>query len=600
MKIDFVLCIRGDNVENATLGGSAKVLDGKLIITDGENISDGPWIVKGRDISLFVDEQEIKDKVKVSSESKIEVVFHESKGARELAINISKDKMIANISINYSPEIIYTLEDALDAPMITLNSKVKEEKFPPKFTGDEILKELKAKGIVYGIDNKMINLLGYKEKVENVTVAKGKEPVEPVDDVLQVYFDTNIHRSFKSDKSGNVDFKSIGSITSVKKDDILAKRTAGKEGTIGINLFSQPVQPRKRKVKDMMVKAGCKFKDKDTIVATIEGRPQLNGCIFQVNNVHEVVSDVDISTGDINFIGDVVINGNVKEGMKVKSGNSINIKGNAIRCNLWSEGDMNITGSAISSSIKVKSEFSEFKGYLEQLNAIIDSFSSLYKAVSAIKRSSDVKAGIRDSDIIALVIKSKFPMLIKIINKLLNTMVEINDDNNDLYRILKIKYANRNYTLISSAEELNNIKVLAEEKIRAIEVMKDIKSNVTIDYIQDCTVFSSGSVIVNGNGIYKSNVYAEDGIYFTGEGSCELRGGKIKAENEIKAKTVGSASGVMTEVAVGKKGNIYCDVAYLNTKFIVGGMEAIIDETCKNVHVYIDKNRDLIVDKFKF
>lgn len=587
-------------MENSTLNGTAKVLDGKLIITDGENISDGPWIVKGRDISLFVDEQEIRDKVKVSSESKIEVVFHESKANRELEINISEDKMIANISINYSPEIIYTLEDTADASMITLNAKVKEERFPPKFTSDEILRELKAKGIIYGIDNKIINSLGNKEKIEDVTVAKGKEPIEPVDDILEVYFDTNIHKGFKSDKSGNVDFKSIGSITSVKKDDILAKRTVGKEGTIGINVFSQSVQPRKRNVKDMIAKSGCKFKDKDTIVATVEGKPQLKGCIFQVNNVHEVVSDVDISTGDINFIGDVVINGDVKDGMKVRAGNSINVKGNAIRCNLWSEGDMHIAGSAISSSIKVKSEFSEFKGYLEQLNAIVDSFDSLYKAVAAIKHSRDAKAGIKDSDIIALVIKSKFPMLIRIINKLLNTMVEINDDNNDLYRILKIKYANRNYTLISNAEELNNIKTLAEAKIRAIEVMKDIKSNATISYIQDCTVVSSGSVIVNGNGIYKSNVYAEDGIYFTGEGNCELRGGKIKAENEIKAKIIGSASGVMTEVAVGKKGNIYCDIAYLNTKFVVGTMEAIIDETCKNVHVYIDKNRDLVVDKFKF
>jgi len=55
----------------------------------------------------------------------------------------------------------------------------------------------------------------------------------------------------------------------------------------------------------------------------------------------------------------------------------------------------------------------------------------------------------------------------------------------------------------------------------------------------------------------------------------------------------------MTEVIVGKEGHIYCDMAYLNTKFIVGNMETIVDETCKSVHVYIDKNRDLIVDKFK-
>jgi len=507
--------------------------------------------------------------------------------------------MTASISINYSPEVIYTLEDTPEAPMITLNAKVKGEKFPPKYTRDELLKELKDKNIVYGIDNKMLDDIKNMDKRENVVVARGKEPIEPIDDVLEVYFDTSTHKGFKSDQSGNVDFKSIGSITSVKKDDILAKRTVGKEGTIGINLFSQPIQPKKRKVKDMMVKSGCKFKDKDTIVSTMEGKPQVKGCIFQVNNVHEVLSDVDITTGDINFIGDVIINADVKEGMKVKSGNTIIIKGNAVRCSLWSEGDMQIIGSAISSTIKIRSEFSEFKGYLEELSAIVDSFHSLYKAVIAVKESGDIKGNIRDCDIIALVIKSKFPLITKIINKVLNTMVEINDNNNELFRVLKIKYANKNYMLISGVEELIKVKTLAEEKIKAIEAMKDINSDATIGYIQDCTVFCSGGLTINGKGIYKSNVYAEKGIYFTGEGQCELRGGKVKAESEIKAKVVGSPSGVMTEVVVGKEGHIYCDVAYLNTKFIVGNMETIMDETCKNVHVYIDKNRDLIVDKFK-
>ncbi len=418
-------------MEDKTLRETAKVLDGKLIITDDENNSEGPWIVKGKDVSLFVDEQEVKGRVRVNSESKIDITFNESKAMRELNINISEDKMIASISINYSPEVIYTLEDTPEAPMITLNAKVKEEKFPPKFTRDEILKELKDRNIIYGIDNKIIDDIRNMDKIENVIVARGKEPVEPIDDVLEVYFDTNAHKGFKSDQCGNVDFKSIGSITSVKKDDILAKRTVGKEGTIGINLFSQPIQPRKRKVKDMMVKTGCKFKDKDTIVSTMEGKPQVKGCVFQVNNVHEVPSDVDITTGDINFIGDVIINADVKDGMKVKSGNTIIIKGNAVRCSLWSEGDMQIIGSAISSTIKIRSEFSEFKGYLEELSAIEDSFHSLYKAVIAVKESGDIKGNIRDCDIIGLVIKSKFPLITKIINKVLSTMVESNDNNNE-------------------------------------------------------------------------------------------------------------------------------------------------------------------------
>ncbi|HAK43922.1 MAG TPA: DUF342 domain-containing protein, partial [Clostridium sp.] len=242
----------------------------------------------------------------------------------------------------------------------------------------------------------MLSSIEDMDMVENVIIAKGKEPTEPVDDILEIYFDTNDIKTFKSDECGNVDFKSIGSITSVKKDDVLAKRIAGKEGTIGIDVFSMTIEPKKRKVKDMIVKAGCKFKDKDTIVATAEGKPQLRGCIFQVNNVYEVLKDVDMTTGDINFIGDIIINGNVNEGMKVKSGNTIEVRGNVVRGNVWAEGDLEITGSAISSTIKVKSEFAEFKGYLEQLRSVVGSFASLYKAVIAVKKSGNVNADTKD------------------------------------------------------------------------------------------------------------------------------------------------------------------------------------------------------------
>ncbi len=586
-------------MDNKVLEGVAKVVNGKLIITDGTSISDGPWIVKGRDINLIVDNKEISGRTRVSSESKIKILFHESTAKRNIDINISKDRMIAKISISYTPEIIYTLEDTLESPMINLNAKVKEEKFPPRFTGDEVLKLLKGKGIIYGIDNKLLNSISNMDKVEELIIARGKEPIQPIDDVLQVFFDAKDNKTFKSDPSGNIDFKSIGSISGVKKDAVIAKRTPGKNGEIGINLFSKSVQPRNKTSVDMITKKGCKFIDKDTIIATIEGKPQLKGSIFEVNSVYEVIKDVDITTGDIDFIGDVIINGDVKEGMKVKSGNAITIKGNALRCSIWSEGELKIKGSAISSEIKVKSEFSELKEYIDQLVIARNTFDKMYNAITVIKNSGALEGNVKDCDIIKLVLSTKFPMLSKIVNSLLSTMVKINDYNNDMYRMLKIKYATGNYRLIGSVEEVNSLKNLINEKLEIINSMRDIKSDARIGYLQDCTVECSGNLIIDGKGVYKSDIYAGEGIYFISQGESELRGGKISAETEIKTKVVGTKSGVTSELEVGKNGNIYCDIAHVNTKFRVGKMETIIDESFKNVHVYIDKDKELTIDKFK-
>ena len=52
------------------------------------------------------------------------------------------------------------------------------------------------------------------------------------------------------------------------------------------------------------------------------------------------------------------------------------------------------------------------------------------------------------------------------------------------------------------------------------------------------------------------------------------------------------------KLIVEKNGNIWADIAYQNTKFVVGLQEYILEKPAKNVHVYLDSNGELTVDKF--
>lgn len=585
-------------LENPTVG-VAEIVNGKLNIIDGSDLQEGPWLYKGKDVSLNIDGNPVRDKVEVSSKSNIEIIFPVSEAKRELDISVNQDKMSASISITYFPEIIYTLEDCSKGRMVTLNAKVASEKWPPLYTREEIVSKLKNKGIVYGLDMSAINNALGEKHIENCIVARGKEPIQPVDDVLKINFAHNENEKFKMDNYGNVDFKSIGNVVSVKEGEIIAKRIPGKNGTIGIDVFAKPVQPRKRVIKDMLVKSGCKFQDKDTIVSTVEGHPEVKGCVFQVSNVHEVLRDVDMTTGNVNFIGDVMVNNDICEGMSVKAGNKLVVNGNITRGTAWSEGDMVIKGSSISSNIKVKSELAELKDYSDGLIEVMKFFNNIYEGVITIKNSAAYKDNISDGSLIKLVIESKFFKFNAAVKQLLGVMVKNNEENNDLYRILKIKYSTRNYTLINSVEELKTLTSLIEDKLNVINSSKDIKANAELGYVQDCEIYSSGNIYIEGKGVYKSNITAEEGIYFTAKGMSDLRGGKLYAKKEIKVKVVGAPSGVTTELQVDKDGHIYCEVAHLNTVFKVGNMIQVLDESCRNVHVYIDKNRDLVIDKFK-
>lgn len=581
------------------LNDTAKVENGRLIINSKDDSIDKPWICTGKDLSVMVNGEKIRDRARVSSDDEIEIIFPITEAKREMIIDISNDRMKATITVNYTPETKYVLEDVPEGKSVTLNCKVVEEKWPPKFTKDDIIAKLKQKGVIYGLKAKEIAKCTMMDKVDKVIVAEGRPVEQPIDDILNIYFEHGISEKLDSDEEGNVDFKAIGNVVSVQAGEVLARRIPGKDGTVGIDIFSKAVQPKKRKTKDMVLNNGCVFKGKDTIVSTIVGHPEVKGSVFQVTNIHEVSRDVDLSTGNINFAGDVVVHNDITEGMSVKVGNKLSVGGNIIRCSTWSEGDTIISGNAISSDIKIKSELSELKDYNDILEASVRIFNELKETVRAIKCSAAFNENITDGNIIKAVIQSKFPKFNLIVKRLVGVMEGHNDDRNELYRMLKIKYVTRNYMLISSADELDRVVKLIEDKQSNINSMQDIKSNAYFNYVQDCKVYSSGSIFIEGKGVYKSDMYAEKTICFKGPGTCELRGGKLFANEEIRAKTVGALSGVTTEIEVGKKGHIYCDVAYFNTKLKVGNLSCILEESCKNLHVYIDKDMELVVEKFK-
>jgi len=419
------------------------------------------------------------------------------------------------------------------------------------------------------------------------------------DDTVEIYFKHSSKKEFEVDDSGNIDFKSIGNITSVKKGDVICKRIKGKDGMPGKNIYGQPIQPNRKKEKDIVAKEGCNFLDDNTIVATIDGRPEVKGTVFSVHNVYQVNSDVDIKTGNINFIGDVIIHGEVKEGMNVEAGNTLHVNSNVLRAIIKAGGDVEIKGNVISSSIVAGGEYLKVTKYIEELEHFSNLLEEVYKTVLDVKSNKVIKSNVSDSDLIRAIVDSKYKMFISRFNSLIKCMQEFNDTNNKVFRILHDKFSDVYFSRIKDFQELKTAEELVREKIEALKSFEEMASHLNASYIQDSNVECSGNVYVTSKGVYKSFITAMQGIYLVGQGESNVRGGILRAKHEIKVKTVGTPAGVSTVLAVSKECHIYCDVAYLNTKFIVGEREFTLYESYKNVHVYIDKDSELAVDKFK-
>lgn len=168
------------------------------------------------------------------------------------------------------------------------------------------------------IDNNLYN--------KEVLVAKGAEAQDGKDGYFEYLFETNLSQKPIMLEDGSVDYKNIKMIELVEPGQQIAIYHPGTAGTNGYNLAAQ----------FKLAKHGAELPPlKGTGFERLEDgvtyRAVTGGKITELNNrvnifpVHELYGDVDLSTGNIEFNGDVIIHGNVLEGMSVKATGTVTI-----------------------------------------------------------------------------------------------------------------------------------------------------------------------------------------------------------------------------------------------------------------------------------
>lgn len=168
------------------------------------------------------------------------------------------------------------------------------------------------------IDNNIYN--------KEVLVAQGAEAQDGEDGYFEYLFNTNLSQKPIVLEDGTVDYKNIKMIELVEPGQKIAVYHPGTNGTNGYNLAAQ----------FKLAKHGAELPPlKGTGFERLEDgvtyRAIVGGKITELNNrvnifpVHELYGDVDLSTGNIEFNGDVIVHGNVLEGMSIKATGTVTI-----------------------------------------------------------------------------------------------------------------------------------------------------------------------------------------------------------------------------------------------------------------------------------
>ena len=579
------------------INGTIGIEDGKILIKNPKEGGKPAVISTKNNVTVTVDGEKVNTRTNVYEESNIEVIFNKDEAKRHMNLRTSSDKMEAYISIVYKPNTTYKLKDVKATNSVLIEIDVKEEIMPPKFTESEIKNELLNHNIKYGILKMNIAKCAEVNEISELLIASGKKTIDGIDDRIEIkYNDAGEQNVEDYDNDQVIDYKAIGSVEGVEKGQVLAILYPGKNGEDGIDIADKPVKAKNAKKIVLGAGEGTELTDEYTVVASRKGKPSARGSIFFVYETHEINGDVELKTGNIKFVGDIIIHGSVKEGMKVESGNSILIKNNVAEAEITANGDVVVKGNVIHSSVAAGKEDVLTLEYLSDLKSMKNDLSKLISSIRQLKEMNLLERNTSDGELIKILLETKFKKLPKTSIKVAKSILQHQDSEDELIFIIKHRILDLGPLNIKSYEELNDAVRIIDNKIAVLEMNLTLPVDVVLDYCQDSIIKSSGNIIFSGKGQYVSQIAASDSVIFQKDKSV-ARGGVIKAGKEIKCKIVGGIGGVSTKLIVENHGHIWAEVAYPNTRFIIGAREYVLDVPSKNVHAFLDESRELIVDK---
>ena len=185
----------------------------------------------------------------------------------------------------------------------------------------------------------------------------------------------------------------------------------------------------------------------------------------------------------------------------------------------------------------------------------------------------------------------------KQVMEIISLAIKDGDKNSQVSKFIKEKLLPMSRTNINSIKELRNFVISLLEEIQYLEEYMANMSSITLSYCQEASIQSSGDILINGKGLYSTDMYAVRSIKFLNKQSV-CRGGVLKAGEFINASVVGSEAGAHNVLEVfGKKGIVTIEKAYSNTLIIINNKRYLVTEPCRNVKCYIDNKGELAVEK---
>ena len=243
--------------------------------------------------------------------------------------NMGEEKVVLFLS----PIKIPTVDEKCSVVVSQDKMEVTARIYPPseggrQLTKDDLRQELASLKVRYGIDEEAIDIaIDGKMYCTDIVLAKGKLPTAGRDGKINYYFDTNNKARPEIKEDGSVDYFKLNMLHHCTKGQVLAEIEPEERGEDGVDVFGTITKARDvRKPKFDHGRNLEISKDGLKLMSMVDGHASLvDGAVF-VSDIY-AVENVDTSTGNIEYHGNVEVRGNVCENFSIKTEGNVFVGG---------------------------------------------------------------------------------------------------------------------------------------------------------------------------------------------------------------------------------------------------------------------------------
>ncbi len=237
-------------------------------------------------------------------------------------------------------------------------------------TIEEVRETLKNRNVIYGLDETRVSELS--EKL--IKLAELKNFIEPVE--MEIAFGTPVNNGedarveylykkkveeetqvpvLEETEDGRVDYRAVHKIDNITKGTLLARKIPPTKGTHGMTVTGKPIEAKDGKDIEIIAAKGVVLnpENKDEFIADADGQVIVKDNKISVMALFEIPGDINLSTGNIDFIGTVIVRGDVKDGFKLYAGEDVIVNGVVEGAEIKSGGKLTIAGG-VSGNDKAK------------------------------------------------------------------------------------------------------------------------------------------------------------------------------------------------------------------------------------------------------